>query len=83
MEKEGTILIVDDNRALLAAAKMLLKNVFEEVFTLSSPKKLLQTLSEREVDVVLLDMNFEAGLNTGNEGGERRGNTSDGKYVLG
>ena len=28
MEKEGTILIVDDNRALLAAAKMLLKNVF-------------------------------------------------------
>lgn len=68
MEKEGTILIVDDNRALLAAAKMLLKNVFEEVFTLSSPKKLLQTLSEREVDVVLLDMNFEAGLNTGNEG---------------
>ena len=68
MEKEGIILVVDDNKALLAASKLLLKSVFEEVFTLSSPKKLLQTLSERDIDVVLLDMNFEAGLNTGNEG---------------
>lgn len=47
---------------------MLLDAHFEKVITLSSPNLLINTLREEKVDVVLLDMNFSAGINTGNEG---------------
>lgn len=68
MEKGGTILIVDDNKAILTAVKLLLRNCFEHILTLSNPNSLLQTLAANSVDVVLLDMNFKAGINNGNEG---------------
>lgn len=66
--KTGTILIVDDNKNVLSALRILLNNYFEQVFTLSSPNSLLSTLREKNPDIVLLDMNFSAGINTGNEG---------------
>ena len=47
---------------------MLLENHFEKVFTLSSPNRIKNTLHDELVDVVLLDMNFSAGINNGNEG---------------
>lgn len=68
MEKEGTILVVDDNKAILAAAQLLLRTSFGKVLVLSNPNSLLQTLNDHDVDVVLLDMNFKAGINSGNEG---------------
>ncbi|HIX87295.1 MAG TPA: sigma-54 dependent transcriptional regulator [Candidatus Parabacteroides intestinigallinarum] len=66
--KQGTILVVDDNKSILAAVRMLLENHFEKVFTLSSPNRIKNTLHDELVDVVLLDMNFSAGINNGNEG---------------
>lgn len=68
MKKQKTIVIVDDNKNVLAAVKLLLKNSFDKIVTLSSPVTLPSVLREEQPDVVLLDMNFGSGLNTGNEG---------------
>ena len=67
-KKAGKLLIVDDNRSILSAVKLLCDGVFEEVITLPSPNSLISTLHKSQPDVVLLDMNFHAGINTGNEG---------------
>lgn len=66
--KQGKILVVDDNKNVLSALKILLITHFEEVILLSSPNTLLTVLREKTPDVVLLDMNYSAGINTGNEG---------------
>ncbi|MDE5944375.1 MAG: sigma-54 dependent transcriptional regulator [Rikenella sp.] len=68
MKKEGTIIVVDDNRGMLTAVEILLNGVFERVITLSSPNRLLSALREEHADVLLLDMNFSSGINSGNEG---------------
>lgn len=68
MAKRGTLLIVDDNRNILSAVKLLADGYFAKVMTLSSPTTLLSTISSEQPNVLLLDMNFNAGINTGNEG---------------
>lgn len=68
MKKEGTIVVVDDNRSMLTAVEILLGGIFDKVVTLSSPNRLLSTLREVKADVLLLDMNFSSGINSGNEG---------------
>ena len=64
----NTILIVDDNPAILTALKICLAGVFTHIVTLSSTDRLVATMSEEQVDVVLLDMNFSLGVNTGQDG---------------
>ena len=68
MAKAGKLLIVDDNRSILSAVKLLTDGIFAEVATLPSPNSLITTMHTFAPDVVLLDMNFHAGINTGNEG---------------
>ena len=68
MKKPGNILIVDDNRGVLTAVQLLLKPHFEKIITLPSPVTLTSVLREENPSVVLLDMNFTSGINTGNEG---------------
>lgn len=68
MTKQGTILVVDDNKGILTAVQMLLGTCFEKVITITTPNKIKATLHDENIDVVLLDMNFSAGINTGNEG---------------
>ena len=68
MTKQGTILVVDDNKGIVTAVQMLLGTCFEKVITISTPNKIKATLHDENIDVVLLDMNFSAGINTGNEG---------------
>ncbi len=68
MAKTGKLLIVDDNRNILSAVRLLTEGLFTEVVTLHSPNTLISTLHTFSPDVVLLDMNFHAGINTGNEG---------------
>lgn len=67
-ENKNTILIVDDNTAILTALKICLDGVFDRIITLSSPDNILTTLQQECVDVVLLDMNFTLGVNSGQEG---------------
>ena len=66
--KRGKILIVDDNVGIRQALKILLPVHFAEVETLPSPVTLVSTLERFRPDVVLLDMNFNTSINTGNEG---------------
>jgi DNA-binding NtrC family response regulator len=67
-KKEGRILIVDDNEELLIAYQIFLAPHFKTIKTLSNPNAILSEFTASEFDVVLLDMNFAAGVNTGNEG---------------
>ncbi|WES99903.1 sigma-54 dependent transcriptional regulator [Chryseobacterium arthrosphaerae] len=67
-KKEATILIVDDDEDILFSARVWLKKFFEEVITINSPKKIIPTLNENNVDVILLDMNFRRGFEDGKEG---------------
>jgi len=66
--RKGSLLVIDDNKNVLTALRILLTNYFEKVTLLSSPNQILGTLREAKPDVVLLDMNFSAGINSGNEG---------------
>ena len=68
MVKQGTVLVVDDNKGILKALGLLLDKYFDKVILISSPNRIAGTLWNERVDVVLLDMNFSAGINTGNEG---------------
>ena len=68
MAKKGNILIVDDNRDILVALRILLNDEFENIITETNPALIPGILEKNEVDVIILDMNFRAGLNTGNEG---------------
>ena len=64
----GTLLVVDDNPAILTAVKISMQTVFARIITLSRPEAVLATLQTEHVDVMLLDMNFSLGTNTGQEG---------------
>lgn len=66
--KEGSILIVDDNKDLLIALKLILAGSFERLDTLRNPNLILSALDKHPYDIILLDMNFKAGQTTGNEG---------------
>lgn len=68
MTKKGTILVVDDNKTILQTLRLLLNGYFERVLTIASPNRIDSVLREEAVDIVLLDMNFSAGINSGNEG---------------
>lgn len=68
MAKAGKLLIVDDNRSILSAVKLLTEPFFEEVIMLPSPNSMISAIQKSAPEVVLLDMNFHAGINTGNEG---------------
>ena len=65
---QANILVVDDDADVLTAARLLLKPEAKSVATESNPERILRLLSENSFDVLLLDMNFNSALNTGNEG---------------
>ena len=64
----GKILVVDDNLGIRRALEILLPMHFAEVKTIPSPATLVSSLEQFRPDVVLLDMNFNTSINTGNEG---------------
>lgn len=66
--KKATVLIVDDDPDVLTAVKLLLKPEAREIITEKNPENLNWLLQRNEVDLILLDMNFNSAINTGNEG---------------
>jgi len=64
----ASILVIDDQEDILFAAKMLLKKHFENIYTLTNPKNVVELLSKNVIDVVLLDMNYRIGFEDGREG---------------
>ena len=68
MQNYGTILVIDDNEAILTALKYCLAGTFERVLTITSPERVITLLEQEEVNIILLDMNFTLGVNNGQDG---------------
>jgi DNA-binding NtrC family response regulator len=66
--RQGKILIVDDNEDLLKAARMFLKRHFSLVDIEKNPEAIPQLLAHEAYDVILLDMNFTKDVSSGSEG---------------
>ncbi|MEO6837080.1 MAG: sigma-54 dependent transcriptional regulator [Ginsengibacter sp.] len=66
--KNATILIIDDDTDVLTAVKLLLKTEVKEVITEKNPENIRSLLAKQNFDLILLDMNFNSSINTGNEG---------------
>jgi two-component system response regulator HydG len=62
-----SILIIDDDNDVLDALTILLEDEFGRIVTEGNPNR-IPTLLNEQWSVILLDMNFSAGINTGNEG---------------
>lgn len=63
-----TLLLVDDNEDVLNTLELLLCDEFREILTMNRPDGILPLLASTPVDMIILDMNFSSGINTGNEG---------------
>lgn len=68
MKRKGNILIIDDNEEILFSLKVLLSKDFDNITTLNSPKQVPNLLQTQKFDVYILDMNFTAEIQSGNEG---------------
>jgi two-component system response regulator HydG len=66
--KHASLLVIDDDPDVLTAVKLLLKTESREVVTEKKPEHIRSLLSSRHFDLILLDMNFDSYINTGNEG---------------
>ena len=67
---DGRVLIVDDNRDVLTALRLLLKEHVETVHTATEPSSIPSLLDENAYDAILLDMNFQQDASSGREGFE-------------
>ena len=65
---DGKILVIDDNKSVLSALEILLQFEFKAVASISNPNQISTFPDLKHFDIILLDMNFSAGVNTGNEG---------------
>jgi two-component system, NtrC family, response regulator HydG len=64
---QNSILIIDDDPDVLGALEVLLEDDFTTIVAERSPNR-LDSLLSRSFNAILLDMNFSAGINSGNEG---------------
>lgn len=68
MDKQGSVLIVEDDQDVSRAARVALGPHVQESRTISSLLQLDEELTAQRFDAVLLDMNFSVGARSGGEG---------------
>ncbi len=66
--RNASILVIDDDPDVLTAVRLLLKTEVREVVTEKNPETIRSLLPGKQFDLILLDMNFNSTINTGNEG---------------
>ncbi|MBQ4820428.1 sigma-54 dependent transcriptional regulator [Aquimarina sp. MMG016] len=66
--KEATILVIDDDLDILTALRLLLKPLVKEVVIEKNPSNIGAQIEGKKFDIIILDMNFNGLVNTGNEG---------------
>ena len=66
--KNAAILVIDDDTDVLTAVRLLLKTEVKEVVIEKNPDAIKSLLPKKDFDLILLDMNFNSSINTGNEG---------------
>jgi len=64
----STLLIVDDNPAVLTALSQLLEDEMDKVIGIKSPEFIPGIMETREIDLFIMDMNFSRGATDGQEG---------------
>lgn len=64
----GTILIVDEDKAVLKDLELIMRKEFETVIAINDPNRIPGLLGQADIDIVMLDMNFTAAVHNGNEG---------------
>jgi DNA-binding NtrC family response regulator len=67
-KRRGRVLVVDDNRDVLLAARLLLRSHVADVQIESDPERIPELLGSNDYDVILLDMNFTRDVTSGEEG---------------
>ncbi|MCW9706922.1 sigma-54-dependent transcriptional regulator [Fodinibius salsisoli] len=67
-KKNGNILIIDDDRDVLQAAKLFLKQHVDKVHTATDPGAIPSLINTHTYDVIILDMNFTEDVSSGREG---------------
>lgn len=68
MKEKGRILIVDDDNYVMLSIRILLEQHYEDVRGINNPLQIETALSENHYDVIVLDMNFQAGETGGQDG---------------
>ncbi len=66
--KNARVLIIDDDPDVLVALRILLKSLVQEVVVEKNPSNIPAIVKGSNFDIVILDMNFNGLVNTGNEG---------------
>src|SRR3954463_11572706 len=66
--KTASVLVIDDDVDVLTAVRLLLRPEVKEIVTEKNPENIRSILSKQDFDVILLDMNYNSSINTGNEG---------------
>ncbi len=66
--EQGHILVVDDDKDILTASRLLLRRKFAEVVLCSNPGEIPDLLAAHQFDAILLDMNFGPGESSGAQG---------------
>ncbi len=66
--KNAKILVIDDDADVLTALRLLLKPLVKEVVTEKNPSNITSQIEKSNYDIIVLDMNFNGLVNTGNEG---------------
>ena len=70
MECKGKILIVDDNEDILLSLNMLLRPWVDSIRAIKEPTRIIEFMDYFKPDVIVLDMNFERNVISGEEGYE-------------
>jgi len=68
MQQVGNVLIVEDDPDILVSLSLFIKNEFASVTTTSNPNEIPSILSSKDINVIILDMNFKPGARSGEEG---------------
>lgn len=66
--KNASVLVIDDDLDVLTAVRLLMKTEAKDVTVEKNPENIRNLLSKQRFDVIMLDMNFNSSINTGNEG---------------
>ena len=66
--KNAKILVIDDDIDVLTAIRLLLKPLVKEIVVEKNPNNINLQIESKKFDLIILDMNFNGLVNTGNEG---------------
>ena len=66
--RQPRLLVADDQPDVLEALRLLLKSEGFEIETASSPRAVVETVQARELDLVLMDLNYARDTTSGAEG---------------